>query len=263
MKITDTALSIKSILNVHKGRIPPSSPVCASRHSDCFVYVLSGFADYTFKKKTYTASAGDIIYLAHKSAYSINVTDDNYTFIFIDFYFESDKKIVFENEIYKSKVVSLLKSNFEKFFHLWTKGDFSDKVYCKSLIYKIYSQIIKSSLCDYVSSHRRHQIEGIAQYIAENLADSSLSVSKLSQMCDISEVHFRRIFSHIYRTSPLKYINSVRLNKAKELLLSDSFSIYEISLMCGFENHHYFSKIFKEETNMTPSKFRNYYKSNI
>ena len=122
MKITDTQLHIKSIIGVYKGKIPPSSPKCKSRHSDCFVYVLSGEAEYVFKNRTYLASSGDIIYLSADSVYSINVTDENYAFIYVDFVFENDKNTVFKNGIYKSKSLLLLKSNFENLYRLWNMG---------------------------------------------------------------------------------------------------------------------------------------------
>lgn len=48
MKITNSEQNIKSIVGIHKGKIPQSTPKCNSRHSDCFVYVLSGEAKYIF-----------------------------------------------------------------------------------------------------------------------------------------------------------------------------------------------------------------------
>jgi len=263
MRITDIELNINSILDVKSGRIPPSFPRCRGRHSDCFVYVLSGNAEYVFDGKSYIAEAGNIIYLAHNSNYSINVTDDNYTFIFIDFFFEDKEDIVFSNEIYKRKSISMLKNEFEKLYHLWKTGDFSDKIYCKSIVYNIYSKVVKSVFSQYVSHSRRKQIESIAAYIYENLSDTEITIEKLSKMCDISEGHFRRIFFHIYHISPLKFLNAARINKAKELLISESCPISEIAEKCGFQNHYYFSKIFKSETNMTPSQFRNFYKINL
>ena len=260
MKITDLELNVMLISSVQKGRIVPSNVTCAKRHSDCFVYVLSGEAEYTFNNKHFLAQAGNVIYLSHNSAYLINVTDENYTFIFIDFFFENDKNIIFENEIYKSKGLLHLEKNFEELYHFWCLGNYSDKIYCKSLIYNVYSEIAKSSFAQYIPKDRRNQIENIAEYISDNLADNTLNVLKLSEMCDISEVHFRRIFSSIYHISPIKFITALRIKKAKELLVTETYNISEISELCGFQNHYYFSKIFKSETKMTPSEFRKYNK---
>lgn len=201
--------------------------------------------------------------MSHNSNYSINVSDENYTFIYVDFFFESSQNIVFENEILKSNGISLLKNDFEKLYNFWKLGDFSDKIYCKSLLYKIYSNIIKSSCSQYISRDLKKQIEYIVEYINDNLSDSNLTVFNLSKKCNISEVHFRRIFLNIYHVSPIKFILLSRINKAKELLLLENFRISEVAERCGFQNHYYFSKAFKSETHMTPSQFRNFYKTNI
>ena len=263
MRITDVELKINSILDVKKGRIRPSSIRCHARHSDCFVYVLSGGAEYIFDGKSRIAEAGNIIYLAHNSDYSINVTDENYTFIFFDFNFENKEYKVFSNDVYHTKSISILKNEFEKLYHLWKMGDFSDKIYCRSIVYNIYSVVARTAFSQYVSHDRREQVEQIVAYITENLDNSDLSVEKLSRMCNISSVHFRRIFSHIYHLSPVKFIILARINKAKELLMSESCPISEIAEKCGFENHYYFSKVFKSETQMSPSQFRSFYKSNL
>ena len=181
----------------------------------------------------------------------------------LSIFFENTKNAVFTNEIFKSKSFSVIKTDFEKLYTLSNLGNFSDKIYCKSLIYKIYSEIAKSSFSQYVSRDRRKQIENIIDYITDNPADADLKISALSKMCNISEVHFRRLFSCIYHISPVRFITLVRINKAKELLISDSCRISEIAEKCGFQNHYYFSKIFKAETNMTPSEFRNFYTTNL
>ena len=263
MKITDLELNIPSILDVRKGRIPPSSTARTNRPSDCFVYVLTGAAEYTFDGRRYTVEAGDIFYLAAGSDYRIYVTDENYTYYYVDFLFENNTGVVFKNEVYRSKGISLLKSSVEKLYSLWKIGDFSGKIYCKALLYNIYSEIVKSSFSRYVSQDRRQQMEQIVNYITENLADTGLNVPALSKMCGISEVHFRRIFSYIYHISPVRFITAARISKAKELLAADKCSIADISERCGFQNHYYFSKVFKAETNMTPTQFRSFYESSL
>lgn len=259
MKIVDSELDIKSILNVHKGTIKPSNVVCRSRYSDCFVYVLTGGAEYNFNGKIQVAKAGDIIYLANDSHYTIKVTDDNYTFFFVDFLFDNKNGSAFENEIYSSKSFAVLENKFNEFYDLWSVGNFAEKIYCKSLIYHIYYQIVNSCLHSYVSKTNRKKIEEIIGYISENLSDSGLNIAKLSEMCDASEVHFRRIFHQIYHVPPVKFISDLRIKRAKELLTTSNLKISEISENCGFENQYYFAKKFKAQTHLTPSKYRELY----
>ena len=259
VKIVNFELDIENIISVYKGSIAPSHVHCKSRYSDCFVFVLTGEASYTFDTVTKTAKAGDIIFLAKGSRYFIDVESDNYTFYFIDFNFKNEQNTVFENEIYTSKSFLVLENSFKEFYDLWQIGNFAENIYCKSIIYNIYYKIVRSRLNAYVSKENRKKIEEIALFVAQNISDPNLSVAVLSEMCGQSEVHFRRIFHQIYHTSPIKFINLLRIKKGKELLTTTNLKIAEISRLTGFENQYYFAKKFKSETHLTPSEYRKLY----
>lgn len=259
MKITDTEWNIQSILDMHKGQIHPGSVQRSGRPSDCFVYILTGQATYFFHGKPQIAAAGNILYLSCNSSYFIEVTDPHYTYICIDFLFDHTGNPPFENAIYRSKGISTQENTFERMYNLWKFGDFSDKIYCKSLLYRIYSEVAKSVLSQYLTPYRKTQIETVVNFISGHLADSDLSVKQLSDMCRLSEVHFRRIFASVYHQSPVKFITDLRIKKAKELLMRKDCSIASVAESCGFQNPYYFSKVFKTEMHMTPSEFRHLY----
>lgn len=259
MNVLDSEYNILRISEVHKDGFTPSVRHIKDRWSDCFAYILEGEADYVFGEKTHRAKAGNIVFLAHHSDYVINITKEKFTFIFIDLFFENPNNIPLENDVYQAKSLAALENKFETFYRLWRTGDFAQKAYCKSLIYQIYSKIIDSKLTEYVSFKNRSKIERIVEYISNHLDDYSLNIKSLSQQCEISEVHFRRIFKQIYHISPIKFITSLRLKKSKELLLDNSIKIGDIAKQCGFENQYYFSKIFKAENQLTPSEFRNFH----
>ena len=54
---------------------------------------------------------------------------------------------------------------------------------------------------------------------------------------------------------PAKYIQTYRINKAKELLVSTPLSLEEIAVKVGFANSSYLCKVFKTTTGMTPLAF--------
>ena len=256
MKITDSELEIKSIIDVHRGTIPPDQRKCHSRHSDCFVLVCSGTADYTFDGATYTADAGDLIYLALHSRYTIDVKCTNYTFIYVDFLYERTSNQALSNKIFKSERLSELENLFEQFYRSWKLGTYADKLYCKAVLYMIYSQAARSDITQYVSKSRRNDMDRITRYMSDNLSDVDMTVDKLASLCGVSAVHFRRLFDHIYHTSPAKHLTSLRIGKAKELLTEGELSMAQISELCGFRNQYYFSKVFKASTSLTPTEYK-------
>ena len=54
----------------------------------------------------------------------------------------------------------------------------------------------------------------------------------------------------------MNYITRVRIQKAKELLLTTDRNIYEIASDVGYENIRYFSDLFRKIEGRTPSDFR-------
>ena len=257
MKITNSENNISRLLDIRRGRIPCGKRRCSSRHSDCFVLVCSGSADYTFDGNVHTAQGGDLIYLGYLSRYTIDISCNDYTFIYIDFLFDNTEDERPSNKVFKAEKLSEPEGLFEQFYRSWKAGTYADRLYCKALLYMIYSQAARSEITQYVSRERRNDIERIAQFMSDNLHDTELSVARLSALCGVSEVHFRRLFEYIYHTSPAKFLSFLRVRRAKELLISDSLSMLEISELCGFRNQYYFSKVFKKVEGMSPREYVN------
>lgn len=256
MKITDTQLNIRRIQGVTKSTIPEHHVVCSKRHSDCFAYVFSGSATYRFGGRTVVAQTGDIVFLSCGSQYTIDLENLNFTTIFIDFCFERQAETVLENNVYKGSRIEKLDNTFIKLKRLWTIGNFSDKIYCCSLLYRIYSDIVLEGLFAYIPTARKQQLENAIALIAQKYSCPDFSMKELADSCNLSETHFRRLFMQIYHTSPKKFITSYRLDKAKQMLNRPDCSILEICKACGFESAYYFARVFKASIGMTPSEYR-------
>ena len=256
MKIIEKELNIRKIISVSKGSIPISNPHCSGRESDCFVYVLSGEAKYTFEKKICSAEQGDIIFLSYKSVYTIDVKVPDYRFIFIDFFFDIELPSSLENDIFKTRDSGKIENMFYRFLNLWAFGNFSNRILCKSILYEIYSEAVSAELSVYVPSARRQQLENAVKKIREQYMDVNLSISELAAVCGVSDTHFRRMFAMVYHTSPVKFINSLRLHNAKQLLSYTSESISSIAAKCGFSSSYYFGRVFKNKVGITPREYR-------
>ncbi|MBQ8758621.1 MAG: DUF861 domain-containing protein, partial [Clostridia bacterium] len=91
LDISENRLYIRNLTNVIKRGLQKKGPLNTfGRHSDGFIYILSGSCTYTFDDGyTFTVNAGDILYLAHKAVYRMDVHND-YNFIFCDFEFDEE-----------------------------------------------------------------------------------------------------------------------------------------------------------------------------
>ena len=60
----------------------------------------------------------------------------------------------------------------------------------------------------------------------------------------------------LFRSTPMQYLNKIRIDKAKEMLLHTDDKIVEISQTVGIENANHFIRLFKEKTGVTPLTYR-------
>ena len=94
------------------------------------------------------------------------------------------------------------------------------------------------------------------EYLDENICDTSLRVSALAEMCGISEVYFRRLFSARLGTSPKQYILDIRIQKARQLLSEGGLKISAVAELCGFSGSYHFCRVFRQRMGVTPSDYR-------
>ena len=72
----------------------------------------------------------------------------------------------------------------------------------------------------------------------------------------MSECWFIRSFKARTGMTPQRYLTSIRLGQARELLRSSTLNIGEIAAVCGYETALYFSRIFRKYTGVSPKAFR-------
>lgn len=86
----------------------------------------------------------------------------------------------------------------------------------------------------------------------------NISLSDIAYACSCSESTICHLFKYHTGISTQKYILNLRLEQAKKLLKTSSFTITDIALMSGFNNSNYFSTTFKKEIGMSPNEYRKY-----
>ncbi len=124
-----------------------------------------------------------------------------------------------------------------------------------SLIYRILAELERESLGYYLESSRRELIREAGRYLESHISDPELSTAKLASVAGLSESHFRKLFTGVYKRSPGAYIASVRLERAKALLLAGECSVGEVAAQVGYSSIYYFSSAFRHAFGLSPSEF--------
>lgn len=134
---------------------------------------------------------------------------------------------------------------------------------------KIYTLNHFSDLCDYIEQYLEQAITylkeiectpnyavyHVMQYIEKNYAQD-LGLDQLAEQVYLSPKYLSTIFSQITGTTLNKYIRSIRMKKALDLICHTNRKIADVSLSVGYPNVSYFCKLFTEEYGVTPEKYR-------
>lgn len=117
----------------------------------------------------------------------------------------------------------------------------------------------------YLSRLYDHQEKGVANslmhlasaisYIEDHYLEE-VTLEEISNQSGISVRHLNRIFQSYYQTTPVAYIQRLRLERACTLLMQTNLSVTEISVKCGFNDSNYFTRQFKKVYGITPKAYR-------
>lgn len=133
-----------------------------------------------------------------------------------------------------------------------SKRSFSQEViqrYLESILY-----LIKR----YYKSYEPRPLDSFEfclRYIHDHFQES-LTLDHLASLCYMSQSYLSRVFKKQIAMSPMKYLSLVRIEKSKEFLHREKLSVRSAAFRVGFEDYHYFCRVFKKITGITPSEYK-------
>ncbi len=81
------------------------------------------------------------------------------------------------------------------------------------------------------------------------------SVSDMADFCKLSNSYFSHTFRQRMGVSPMRFLNNLRIEKAKDFLMTNSMPVATAAQLAGFEDPLYFSRVFKKYTGIAPNEF--------
>lgn len=175
-------------------------------------------------------------------------------------FFQTDLQLVdFQNnfDVNQSIVEPLMKSFIAGMSYLIGHPELVDD---NLLVNKLKELLLllgktENSIQDYVNALFTPFEYDFKEIILENTY-INLSLSELAHLCGCSLATFKRRFNKYFDQSPAKYLLQKKLEKATQLLSSQTLPIAEIAYNCGFENVTHFNKAFKKHFGQTPTQVR-------
>lgn len=98
-------------------------------------------------------------------------------------------------------------------------------------------------------------VKKAVDFTYQNL-NEELSLERITEHLKLNKSYFCKLFKHHMGTTYTKFVNELRIEQGKQLLLETELSILDIALALGYNNPNYFIKAFKQHLGTTPLKYR-------
>ncbi|WP_188456608.1 response regulator [Virgibacillus oceani] len=106
---------------------------------------------------------------------------------------------------------------------------------------------------DYYQS--KQYIVKAKKYVRENF-QQAITLEETAAHVNLSPNYFSNMFKREFGSTFIDYVTKVRLQKAKELIEGNNYSLKEISYMIGYKDPNYFSRVFKKQFLVSPKRFQ-------
>lgn len=226
-----------------------STAYARPRKYDAISFRARGNADYAHGEETYHVETNDLLFVPANYDYTITANTAEEVFV-IHFFIagSSFQKL----EVFTPSNPDVFARLFTELCNVWRSKPIGYEAKMLSLFYKIAEQIA-------VQSYHRSlslappKLQSALKYLHENFTNPETNVATCAEHIKTSTVYLRKIFRSTLDTSPLKYLNTLRMDYAAELLKTGYYNIEEIAEQSGFSDPKYFSSLYKQKTGVLPS----------
>ena len=99
-----------------------------------------------------------------------------------------------------------------------------------------------------------HLVGAVLDLLGNNIY-GEITVDQICHKLNYSKTYISRIFNQNCHCTIIEYYTDLKINEAKKLIRENTYTFTEISNMLCFSSPHYFSRVFKKTTNMTPREY--------
>lgn len=246
--------------------------------ASCFLQITGGKVVVSIGTETAEAESGDFLFVPSSMVFRVESYDGpasvralvfNRSFIEENmdnfdgeinymFYVQSFSRIVMFRKGHP--IHDQLSYYMNEAYEEYISRDVCYQMPVKANIYLLISSLLRyyassKTEMDRMIYHNVIRLRPVIEYIAEHYAEKTY-IETLSDMITVSPDYFTKMFKDSIGTTPIDYINGVRVNHSLRLLTMTDTPVNEIAEMTGFSNPNYFHKIFKSYMTTSPLAYR-------
>lgn len=244
------------------------------------VYVDSGKVLITAGKNTYTLKQREMIFHKPNEFHAISSDKDTPSNVFIISFVSSSKNM----EFFKNKKIDLpvklshylntLIEEGKKTFDLpfnnpnlleltpCINAPFGGQQVIRTTLEQLLIMLIRMEgdfkknpdLFPDKKSLDNHLVNSVINLLNDNIY-GKITVDEICRKLNYSKTYISKIFSRHCGQTIIEYYTKLKIKEAKMLLRKNLYTVEEVAYMLGFNDAHYFSRVFKKATNMPPRQY--------
>ena len=221
-----------------------------------FIFVLEGkYLDVINGQKFVVSTNESVVVKKGDCHYSSSITVP-FDYIEVEFDIAEDEFFTFRfRDFYHFENPQQIKALMLDMYELWNGQETAKYFKLKTRLYELMTCLVNEEL-NLMENYSYRKIKDSINYIEEYCFKKYIDIKDLAEISDLSISQYTRIFKKVFNTTPIKYMNNKRIRKAKNLLAGTNYPVIIIAEECGFSDNYYFSKIFKQQTGLSPLKYR-------
>lgn len=237
---------IQEIVNINRENV--------TLKTDCKdTYVLScrlyGESTFFYKGRSIIVKRGDLLYIPRGASYCQSCEAEEIVAV----HFEVIGNMIDEIRVITPEDPEAMRRAFDDLARRWQEKTTDAFFACMAQLYQLVSS---SHILDGAASGDAYgAITPAVTYLRFHLYDKSLTMEAVYRQTTLSQTSFIKHFHACFGCTPVKYVNRERVQKAKRLLRSQSYTRQEIATLCGFENVKHFYVVFKNITGYTTGEY--------
>lgn len=244
------------------------------------IYVDSGSVMITSDKNRYTLCQGEVIFHRPNAFHTISTDGNTRANVFaisfvstsVNMNYFRDKKILLPEKLrgYIKILLAEGKNSFDvsvnnhglRELTVLEDPAFGGQQMIRTTLEQLLISIIRVQISNsegmYVAEDKESIDNNLIHSVVDLLSDNiygRITVEEICRELNYSKTYISKIFSKYCGCTIIEYYTKLKINEAKRLIREGEKSIADVSAKLYFNDAHYFSRVFKKTTNMTPREY--------